>query len=138
MPEQNFAGAVPPENFFASQEETEYYLATPTPKRVFAIARALQVGYSLEKIHDLTGIDSGLLRRIKHIVDAESAIQAHSTLDTFTTRELREIKQLGISDRRIAELTGYSELEVRMHRQQLEIVPSVFRSTPLLPNFHLI
>src|SRR5260370_15549571 len=135
MLEQNFAGAVPPENFFASQQETEYYLATPTPKRVFAIARALQVGYSLKKIHDLTSIYSWFLRRIQHIVDAESAIQAHSTLDSFTTRELREIKQLGISDRRIAELTGYSELEVRMHRQQFEIVPSVFQIDTLAAEF---
>jgi len=135
MLEQNFEGAVPPDNFFTSQEEAEYYLATPTPKRTFAIARALQTGYTLEKIHHLTGINPWFLRRIQYIVDAESAIQARSTLDSLTATELREIKQLGISDKCIADYTGHSELEVRAYRQQLGIVPAVFQIDTLAAEF---
>lgn len=135
MLEQSFEGAVPPDNFFASQQEAEYYLSKPTPKRIFAIARALQAGYPLAKIHDITGIDLWFLTRIQKIVDAERTLQHHKTLHSFTARELREIKQLGISDKRIGELTGYSELEIRSHRQQLDVRPSVFQIDTLAAEF---
>lgn len=135
MLEQNFEGAVPPDNFFVSSAEVEDYLTKPTPKRVFALAKALQAGYPLEKIHDITGIDLWFLKRIQNIVDAENTIREHSTLNTFNARELRQIKQLGISDKRIGELTGYTELEVRTHRQQLDVLPSVFQIDTLAAEF---
>ena len=46
-------------------------LSQPTDKRIFAIAIALQKGYSVEKIHQLTKITPWFLFKMKNIVETE-------------------------------------------------------------------
>src|SRR5579872_7225425 len=44
----------------------------PTPRRRFALAKALKEGVTVEKIYQLSGIDPWFLYRIKNIVDHEN------------------------------------------------------------------
>jgi carbamoyl-phosphate synthase large subunit len=132
MLEQNFTGAVPPEHFFYSQEEMDSHLATPTPKRCFALAQAIKAGYALEHLYTLTGIDPWFLQRIKNIVDTENMLHEGMSLNAG---ELLHLKQIGLSDRRIADLTDRTELEIRQLRKQLGVLPSIFQIDTLAAEF---
>ncbi len=134
MLEQNFAGAVPPDDFFASPAEVDRYLSTPTPRRVFAIAQALRAGYTLEALYELTGIDPWFLQRIGQIVAMEERVRADAQT-ALTADELREIKRLGLADKRIGELTGHSEQEIRALRKQHGVLPAVFQIDTLAAEF---
>ncbi len=108
------------------------YLYTPTPKRMFALAMALRSGISIEKIYDITGIDPWFLHKIKSIVDAEYDLQASQDL---SESRLWELKQMGISDKRIGVLTGKTGLEIRKLRKELGVLPSVFQIDTLAAEF---
>ena len=56
-------------------------LANPTDLRIFAIAQALEDGYTIERIEELTKIDPWFLTRLKHIVDLKHQLQQYSSLD---------------------------------------------------------
>ncbi len=120
------------EKLFASREEIVQYLRVPTPKRVFALAQALRQGIAIDEIYELTGIDPWFLARIKHIVECEEALQQDVLL---TPEHLLELKQVGLADRRIAELVGKQEGEVRALRKRFGIVPAIFQIDTLGAEF---
>jgi carbamoyl-phosphate synthase large subunit len=53
----------------------------------------------------------------------------------LTTEQLWELKQLGISDRRIADLSQQDELAVRAQRKQLGVIPAVLQIDTLGAEF---
>src|SRR5436190_1187538 len=108
------------------------YLYIPTPKRMFALAMAVRDNISVEKIADITGIDPWFLQRIKHIVVIEQELQADQDL---SAPRLLVLKQMGISDKRIGELTGKTGLQIRALRKQYGVTPSVFQIDTLAGEF---
>jgi carbamoyl-phosphate synthase large subunit len=108
------------------------YLYTPTPKRMFVLPLAMRHGISVEQIHEVTGIDAWFLLRIRHIVALEHALQESRDL---SAPRLRELKQMGVSDKRIGELVGMTGLEVRALRKRLDITPCVFQIDTLGAEF---
>lgn len=99
-------------------------LSQPTDKRIFAIAVALQNGYSVEKIHQLTKITPWFLHKMKHIVDTELKLKQKSLLE-IDFDLMKEAKQNGFSDLQIAELIHSTENEVREKRKDLSVLPVV-------------
>jgi carbamoyl-phosphate synthase large subunit len=128
----NLEGVTDAETLFATSAEVHSHLETPTPERVFAIARALQEEVPLRAIADVTGIDAWFLQRIKHIVDRENELREYPLLNGAT---LLGLKQIGCSDKRIGELIGSSEMEIRELRKELGIAPSVFQIDTLAAEF---
>jgi carbamoyl-phosphate synthase large subunit len=108
------------------------YLYTPTPKRMFVLPLAMRHDISIEQIHEVTGIDAWFLLRIRHIVALERTLQESRDL---SSPRLRELKQMGVSDKRIGELVGMTGLEVRALRKQLGITPFVFQIDTLGAEF---
>src|SRR2546423_3135089 len=108
------------------------YLYTPTPKREFALSLAMRNNISIEKIAAITGIDPWFLQRIKYIVDIEQALLTSRDL---SAPRLLALKQAGISDKRIGELTGKSGPDIRALRKKLGITPSVFQIDTLAAEF---
>lgn len=104
----------------------------PTPKRRFSLARAMKEGISLKKIHNLSGIDMWFLHRIKNIVDHEIELKKTKKL---TPKLLRELKQIGFSDKRIGELVGKTGLQIREQRKKWNIVPAVLQIDTLAAEF---
>ena len=110
-------------------------LQNPTDLRIFAIAQALEEGYSVERIEELTKIDVWFLERLKHIVDLKHELQKYNKLEELSDELLLEVKRAGFSDFQIARFVlktkeGNMEkenLEVRRYRKQKGIVPSVKR-----------
>ncbi len=107
-------------------------LIHPTPKRMFVLSRALQDGFTIDQIHDLTGIDKWFLYRIKNIITIEKEI---SLLPKVDKDLLLLAKQNGLSDKRIGELIGKTGLEIRKIRKELHILPSVFSIDTLAGEF---
>lgn len=100
-------------------------LSEPTDKRIFAIAQALQQGYSVDKIHELTKITKWFLYKMKNIIDIETNLKGFKNLKGLNSDLMREAKQAGFSDLQIANLTDAKELEVREYRKSLGIIPVV-------------
>jgi carbamoyl-phosphate synthase large subunit len=92
-------------------------LATPTPDRLLFIAEALRSGFDVGEVSRLTRIDPWFLHQVASLVDEEAAIRKRYSHGTFPdAAELRRLKQLGFSDRRLAALTGRREDDVRAAR----------------------
>ena len=116
-------------------DNLDYELANPTDLRIFAIAQALEEGYTIERIEELTKIDVWFLERLKHIVDLKHELQKYNKLEEISDELLLEVKRCGFSDFQIARFVlkpqgGNMEkenLEVRKIRKQRGIVPSVKR-----------
>ena len=109
-------------------------LQNPTDLRIFAIAQALEEGYSVEHIEELTKIDVWFLERLKHIVDLKHELQQFNSLEEIPDEKLREVKGAGFSDFQIARFVlkptdsmEKENLAVRKYRKQRGILPSVKR-----------
>lgn len=99
-------------------------LSKPTDKRIFAIASAMQKGYSVDKINELTKISKWFLYKMKNIIDAEKILTGKS-LPQIDYDLLKAAKQKGFSDTQIAMLTDSTEMEVRNLRKKWNIIPNI-------------
>ena len=99
-------------------------LSQPTDKRIFAIAVALQNGYSVQKIHQLTKITTWFLFKMKNIIATEKKLKQRSLRDLDFSL-MKEAKQNGFSDLQIAELIYSTENEVRVKRKSIGVLPIV-------------
>lgn len=113
-------------------DDLDKELSCPTDLRVFAIAEALEQGYSIDKIYELTKIDHWFLGKLKNIVDYKQKLATYKTIEDIPADVLRQAKVLGFSDFQIARIVlnpaGNMEKEnlyVRKIRKELGIVPAV-------------
>jgi carbamoyl-phosphate synthase large subunit len=97
-------------------------LAYPRAERLWYVADALAIGMPLDEVYAHTRIDRWFLSQIKEIVDTELAIEKGSLSD-LDAAELRRLKRMGFSDRRLAHLTRTSETDVRARRHGFGIRP---------------
>jgi len=104
-----------------SKEELSKKLETPVRERVFLIAEAFRKGWTIEQVYKTTSVDTWFLDQILQIVEAENEIRGKSLPDNRET--LLELKQLGFSDKRLAELCDCSEADVREKRIALGVRP---------------
>src|SRR5579875_3200047 len=96
-------------------------LSQPKPDRLLMAAQALRAGLSVADIHDATKFDPWFLRELERIVDAERRVRAEG-LPTDAPA-LRQLKALGFSDARLAELAATTEAEVAALRARLGVQP---------------
>lgn len=115
-------------------DDLDKELANPTDMRVFAIAQALEKGYSVERIEELTKIDVWFLNKLKNIVDYANVLKGFKTIEDIPADVLKEAKRLGFSDFQIARCvenpSGNMEketLRVRNARKKANIKPAVRR-----------
>jgi carbamoyl-phosphate synthase large subunit len=105
-------------------DDIERELATPTDKRLFAVAEAMRRGLDVDRIASLTGMDRWFLHKIRNIVGVEDELEGRA-IDEIGGELLRKAKRKGFSDRQIAALTGSGESEVRARRKSLAIEPVI-------------
>ncbi|MFH0939046.1 MAG: carbamoyl-phosphate synthase large subunit [Planctomycetota bacterium] len=99
-------------------------LSRPNEHRIFAIRQAMNAGFSLSQINDLTGIDPWFLRNIADLVEVEKRLRAVLHLQVASKELFREAKRNGFSDAQLATLWKCDELEVRARRKALGVVTS--------------
>ena len=141
------------ENHFDKNYELHslnHELTTPTDMRIFAVAKALQVGYSVDQIHQLTKIDRWFLAKLRHIVAIDEQLRQFSYLSELLpfmddtellehietpqfSHLLHQAKVYGFSDFQIARAIGLEAvmsmekggLTIRRWRKELGITPVV-------------
>lgn len=87
--------------------------------RLFYLSEAIRRGYSIEELQSLTKIDLFFLDKLLHIIEIETALESH--VDNVAV--LKEAKQNGFSDRKIAALWGQTEQAIADFRRANQIVP---------------
>jgi carbamoyl-phosphate synthase large subunit len=100
-----------------TDDELTALIETPTDRRMFALAEALRRGFDPANLASRSGIDHYFILQLAGIVAGEGAL-ASGTL------ALRDAKRVGFSDRRIAQLLGLAEEDVRRQREAGEIRPA--------------
>mgnify|MGYP001174109275 CR=1 FL=1 len=111
-----------------THEKLTRKLAVPSQGRIYYIRYAFKMGWSVEKIHELTKIDPFFLDQMKQLVEFEDKLCDYRTLEDMPREVLFEAKQLGYSDAQLANLyygkiSTETILKVRAHRKALGIEP---------------
>ncbi len=117
-----------------SFENLDDELANPTDLRIFAVAEALEKGYSVDRIYELTKINQWFLNKLKNIVDYTHVLSQYHKIEDLPQDVLFEAKRLGFSDFQIARYVEHpsgnmekENLRVRNTRKKFGILPSVKR-----------
>lgn len=108
---------------FDEMEYTIKDLVEPTDNRLFQVYTALKSGASAEEIQEITKIDPFFLYKILNIIDFEKEIVENKN-DILTTPLLRKAKRMGFSDRKLSELTGVPEEDIRKTRIDRGVTPT--------------
>ena len=110
----------------ASGDELIKELGAPTDRRIFALKRALETGFSVDQLFDITKIDRWFLHKCKHIHDLEMDMREYKGRgEEMPVKLVRFAKQMGFSDAQIGSYVGMDELAVRAFRKSLGVVPCV-------------
>ncbi|MEM7619170.1 MAG: carbamoyl-phosphate synthase large subunit [Pseudomonadota bacterium] len=96
-------------------------LAVPSPDRLLKVAEAMRQGAELEQIYNCCAIDPWFLEQIQNIISIEQKIISQGLPQS--QKLLREIKAMGFSDERLAELAGLDITDVQALRQELHVQP---------------
>ncbi len=116
-----------------SFEDITRELSEPTDMRIFSIAEALEKGFSIDKIHELTKIDKWFLYKLRNITGIKNRLAEFNSLKELPVDLLREAKIHGFSDFQVARHVLKSEpeaiqddlLKVRRHRKANGVIPCV-------------
>ncbi len=106
----------------AARSELVEAMTTPRADRIWSVADGFRAGMTLSEVHAATSIDPWFLDQIEELVASEQALVGR-TLAELDAVEMRQLKRMGFSDRRLAKLLGTQEEAVRSRRHQFEIRP---------------
>ncbi len=96
-------------------------LKGPTDKRIFYVAKAIKAGMDLSEISKLTGIDKWFLEKIRNVTELEKEVKK----TRLSPELIRKAKEFGFSDKKIGELVGKKEEDIRKFRKKNNIIPYV-------------
>ncbi len=116
-----------------SFNDIEKELSEPTDMRIFSIAEALEKGFDVDRIWELTRIDRWFLYKLQNINNIKKQLERYDSLENLPDRELLNSKINGFSDFQIARhvlkpdssSSNEAMLSVRRHRKSRGIVPYV-------------
>jgi len=94
----------------------------PSPERLFFVADAFRAGMTVEEVHALSFIDPWFLDQIEELVAEEKRV-ADEGLPALDAARLRELKRMGFSDIRLAQLATTDEGAVRALRHAHKVRP---------------
>ncbi len=97
-------------------EKVREKLRVPNPDRVWYVADAFRCGIEVEEIYRLTLIDPWFLENIGQIVEIEEQIK--NSDKNLLSGIFKRAKGAGFSDSRIAELSGFSEDDIKKMREK--------------------
>jgi len=106
---------------FEDETKLRAALAIQSPDRLRVVAQAFRTGLTVDDVYAITSIDKWFLRQIEEIVATENTIRAQGLPDD--AHAMTDIKAMGFSDKRLAELVGKTEQAVRDQRHALDVRP---------------
>jgi carbamoyl-phosphate synthase large subunit len=105
-------------------DDLDASIKTPNDKRMFAIARALENGYSLERLYELSKVNKWFLNKLNNIVQLGVKLKSQS-MQHLDKELIDKAKKTGFSDRQIAKFVASDELSVRQLRIKHGVIPRV-------------
>ena len=109
---------------FDDVEYTDEELINPTDNRLFQIYTALKSGKNIEEICELTNIDPLFIRKIENVIKFETQLMDGADENGLNLNILRKAKRMGFSDRKLSEITRFSEYNIRNMRIEKNITPT--------------
>lgn len=106
----------------SDREEIVHEISEAGPERIFYVADAFRIGMTLDEVHQMTDIDMWFLVQVKELVDIEKRV-AQVKLEDLTKEEMLFLKKKGFSDKRLANVLGVKEANVRHRRHELNVHP---------------
>ena len=111
----------------------EKELSQPTDMRIFSIAEAMEKGFDVDRIYELTRIDKWFLYKLQNIENIKKKLETYNSLENIPSGELLHAKINGFSDFQIARHVLKADnrkineamLSVRRYRKSKGIVPYV-------------
>ncbi|CAB9528515.1 Carbamoyl-phosphate synthase large chain [Seminavis robusta] len=131
-------------NLIDDSDDLETQLKTPTDTRLFAVQTAFEIGWSIDKVHELTKIDRWFLSKLRNIAMLRQACKDKKSLEDLVStngyERMRTLKMAGFSDKQIARYVGLSpgldgEQRVRDKRKALRVIPVVKQIDTLAAEF---
>lgn len=104
------------------REEIVEAIGNAGPERILYVGDAFRIGMTLDEVFEETAIDPWFLAQIEDIVKTEALVRERK-LDALSADELRHLKRMGFSDKRLAKLLGTNQHEVRKARHALAVRP---------------
>src|SRR6476619_3071884 len=101
-------------------------LAVPTDRRMWALFRALERGWSIEDIHRLTKIDRWFLTQFQQLVELKEQA-AMVGLRGLSKDMMRSLKRAGFGDWQLGSILGTDEEAVRAARLEQGLEPAYKR-----------
>jgi len=101
-------------------------LAEGTQERLFLVEAAIRAGLTVDQVAAASKIDPWFIDQIAEVVEEATLLEGRP-LHMLSAEDLRRAKRAGLSDGRIAFLSGATETEVRRHRETLDVTP-VFKT----------
>ncbi|MGD9693197.1 MAG: carbamoyl-phosphate synthase large subunit [Phycisphaerales bacterium] len=110
------------------EEKLVRKLAQPSQGRLYYIRYAFKLGWTIERVYDLSKIDPFFLDQIQQLVRFEDRLCAHERLEDAPADLLWEAKRLGYSDAQLANLylakiSPETILQVRERRESFGVRP---------------
>ena len=96
-------------------------LGMPTPDRLLKIAQAFRHGATVDQIFASCKYEPWFLRQIQELVETEKLIKNKGLPND--AQNLRKLKAMGFSDKRLGFLAGIKEDKVLKHRTKLKVHP---------------
>ncbi len=106
-----------------SDEAIENSLKNPDDERIFVVSEALERGYTVDEIFEITRIDKFFISKLLNILTIARELQTH-TIDTLPVALLKKCKRYGFGDSYAANLLGSQEAAVKALRIALGIRPT--------------
>ena len=97
-------------------------LTEPGAERIWYIADAFRAGWSIDTVHELTGVDRWFLVQIEDLINDEMML-AEKSLDDVDYDLMRKLKRKGFSDMRLSQILKIAELAVQSRRHEMGIRP---------------
>lgn len=116
-------------------DDVDRELMQPSPRRMFAIARAFAEGKSLPHVAQLTAIDPFFLSEIAHVVETKKLLAERASLAAVDVQLMETAKRLGFSDAAIGAAVGAREDEARVRRLALGVRPWLARIDTLAAEY---
>uniref|UniRef100_A0A7S3PMP3 Carbamoyl phosphate synthase arginine-specific large chain n=1 Tax=Aplanochytrium stocchinoi TaxID=215587 RepID=A0A7S3PMP3_9STRA len=133
MVDPGIAGFEPHATVYKPENETDLIeeLTQPSDRRIYAIAYAMQeLGWSVDKVHDLTKIDTWFLHKLKRMIDLHGMMNALDSVNALNGTLMMQAKKSGFSDAQIAARVSsdkmpIDEIGVREIRKAMGVKPRI-------------
>ena len=112
----------------------KHEIKEPGAERLFYVADAFRVGMSVEEVYALSSIDPWFLAQIESLINAEKKLSKKG-LSELDAKYLHQLKRMGFSDMRLAQITKTSASAVRALRNTFNIHLFISGWIHVPPNF---